>query len=66
LEALVCSGGDQAIRILRGDGFQQRLQYVGISTADLIGDLTNKDSKDCPVSHALTDAAGAKIPHIKP
>ena len=65
LRGLVCSGGDDAIYIARGDGFQNRLQASGAVASDLIGDLTNKDSKDCPVAAGLTDADRADLFRIK-
>ena len=65
LKELVCSGGDDAIQVLRGAGFQSRLEAAGSAASDLIEDLTNKDSKDCPVSAALTDAERANLIQIK-
>jgi hypothetical protein len=55
LEDLVCSGDDNAIHVVRGDGFHYRLQAAGAAASDLIDDLANKDSKDCPVAASLTD-----------
>jgi hypothetical protein len=54
LKELVCSGGD-AIHVLRGTGFQIRLVAAGASAIGLIGELANKESKDCPVAASLTD-----------
>jgi hypothetical protein len=66
LKELVCSGGDNdAIHILRGVGFQSRLRDAGPAMSGLIDDLTNKDSKDCPVSASLTDADRAKLLQLK-
>ena len=56
LKELVCAGDDEAIYVLRGAGFQSRLEAAGPAASDLIDDLMNKDSKDCPVSALLTDA----------
>ena len=65
LKELVCSGGDNAPYVVRGDGFQVRLRDAGAAASDLIGDLTNKDSKVCPVSIMLTDADRAKFLQIR-
>ena len=66
LKDLVCSGGDDAIFVLRGSGFQSGLEdRVGRAASDLIDDLMNKDSKDCPVAAALTDADRAGLLRIK-
>ena len=65
LKELVCSGGDEAIHVVRGAGFQERLRAAGVAASNLIGDLTDKDSKDCSVSAALTDADRAKLLQIK-
>ena len=65
LKELVCSGGDNAPYVVRGDGFQVRLRDAGAAASDLIGDLTNKDSKVCPVSIMLTDADRAKLLQIR-
>jgi hypothetical protein len=62
---LVCSGGEDAIHVVRGPGFQSRLRVGGPAASGLIDDLTNKDSKDCPVSGALTDADRADLSGIK-
>jgi len=61
---LVCSS-DDALFIVRGKGFQSRLSDVGLAGTDLIDGLTNKDSKDCPVAAALTDADRARLLQIK-
>jgi hypothetical protein len=65
LKRLVCSGGDKAIHVVRGAGFQKRLEAAGGAASDLISDLTNKDSKDCPLSALLTDADRARLLQIK-
>ncbi len=65
LKDLVCSGDKDAIHVLRGGGFQAGLGAAGPAASDLIDDLTNKDSKDCPVSASLTDADRAKLLRIK-
>jgi uncharacterized protein YjbI with pentapeptide repeats len=65
LRLLVCSGDDQALYIMRGEGFQQRLQAAGAAASGLIDKLANKDRKDCPVSASLTDADKAKLLSIK-
>jgi hypothetical protein len=65
LKELVCSGGDDAIYVVRGRGFQTRLGDAGAEASGLIDDLVNKDSKDCPVSATLTDADRAKLLQMK-
>jgi hypothetical protein len=65
LKELVCSAADNAIYVVRGEGFQIRLKAARSAAYDLIGDFTNKDSKDCPVAAALTDADRAKLLQIK-
>ena len=65
LRDLVCSGGDNAIFIVRGAGFQSRLAAAGPEAPSLIDEITVKDSKDCPVSALLTDADRAQLQHIK-
>ena len=49
LKELVCSGGDDAIDVLRGARFQSRLEAAGRAASDLIDDVMSNDSKDCPV-----------------
>jgi hypothetical protein len=65
LRGLVCSGGDDAIYISRGAGFLARLNAAGAAAIALIDDLLNKDSADCPVAAALTDADRANLLQIK-
>jgi len=71
LKHLVCSGGDDAIHIFRGilrgggPGFQNRLWVAGTAAFGLFDDLMNKESKDCPVAAALTDADRAELLQIK-
>jgi uncharacterized protein YjbI with pentapeptide repeats len=73
LKSLVCSGGDDAIHVLRGaglrsgliPGFQIRLQAAGRAAIGLIDDLMNKGSKDCPVAAGLTDADRARLLQVK-
>jgi hypothetical protein len=66
LRALGCSGRDDAIYVVRGLGFRQRLQDDDDDAASsLIDDIMNKDGKDCPVATALTDADRAKLLQIK-
>jgi hypothetical protein len=38
---------------------------MGAAASHLIGDLTNRDSKDCPVVAELTEADRAKFQQIK-
>jgi uncharacterized protein YjbI with pentapeptide repeats len=68
LRRLVCSGDDEATYVLRGisHGFpSNRLQAAGPAGHDLIDDLMDKDSKECPVAAALTDADRAHLLQIK-
>ncbi len=65
LKRLVCSGGGDAIHILRGPGFSLRLAAAVTAASGLIDDLMNKDSKDCPVAAALTDGDRANLLDIK-
>lgn len=65
LKELVCSGADDAIHVLRGAGFQSRLEAAGLAASDLIDALANKDSKNCRVTAALTDTERAKLIQIK-
>ncbi|HKI15625.1 MAG TPA: hypothetical protein VKA12_11600 [Roseiarcus sp.] len=64
LKELVCSGGDDAIYVVRGPGFRVRYARAGAAAVGLIDNLTNKDSKDCPVAAALTDGDRAKLLQI--
>jgi uncharacterized protein YjbI with pentapeptide repeats len=69
LKELVCSGGDEAVHVVRGLGVRRRLIAAGgvasVAVSDLIDDLANKDSKNCLVSAALTDADRATLLRIK-
>jgi uncharacterized protein YjbI with pentapeptide repeats len=73
LKNLVCSDGEDAIYVLRGiSGISRvstvgkaRLEDAGAAATGLIDDLTDKDSKGCPVAAALTDADRAKLLQIK-
>jgi uncharacterized protein YjbI with pentapeptide repeats len=65
LKELVCSGGDDAIRIVGGEGFQRRLLAAETEAVALIAELMNKDSKDCPVSATLPNDDRAKLLLIK-
>lgn len=66
LRNLVCSGdADDAIHVVRGPGFRDRLQAAGVAASGLMDDLTNKDSKDCPVAASLTAADRANLLEIK-
>jgi hypothetical protein len=65
LKDLVCLGGDNAIYVLRGGPFHDRLRDAGAAASGLIDDLTNKDSKDCPVAAVLTDVDRAKLLQLK-
>jgi hypothetical protein len=65
LQDLVCSGDGAAIYVVRGGGFQDRLEAARVAASRLINDLANKDSKDCPVSASLTDTDRAKLLQIK-
>jgi hypothetical protein len=69
LRDLVCSGGDDAIYVGRGISrsppLQSRFDAAGAAGIGLIDDLMNKDSKDCPVAAALTDADRANLLSVK-
>ena len=69
LKDLVCSGGDDAIYVVRGISrsgpLQSRFEAAGVAASGLIDDLMDKNSKDCPVAAALTDADRAKLMQIK-
>ena len=65
LQDLACSGSYAAIYVVRGGGFQGRLNAAGAAASGLIDNITNKDSTDCPVATALTDADRAKLLQIK-
>ncbi len=71
LRDLACSGAEDAIYVVRGSGdfllsgFQDRLKDAGATAFDLINDLMNKDSRDCPVAAALTDADRASLQRTK-
>jgi hypothetical protein len=74
LRDLACSGDENAIYVVRGpgdragyvfSGFQDRLQAAGATAFDLINDLMNKDSRDCPVAAALTDTDRVNLQQIK-
>ena len=63
---MVCKGGDQALYLLRGKGFQSRLFDADSAASDLIDRLIDKlangDSKDCRVAASLTDDDRAESP----
>jgi hypothetical protein len=63
LGELVCGGDDDAIYILRGLTTNERIKDAASEALALVNRITNKDdnSKDCPVSAALTDDDKAKL-----
>jgi hypothetical protein len=65
LRALVCSGGEEAIYIVRGLSFGVRFASAGDAASGLFDDLMNKDSKDCPVAASLTGADRANLRRFK-
>jgi hypothetical protein len=74
LRDLACSSAEDSIYVVRGSGdragslfsgFQNRLKDAGATAFDLINDLMNKDSRDCPVAAALTDADRANLQQTK-
>jgi uncharacterized protein YjbI with pentapeptide repeats len=65
LKGLVCSGADDARYVARGGGFKAQLFVARAAAIDLINDLINRDSKNCPVAAALTDDDRAKLLGIK-
>lgn len=65
LKDLVCSSGDDATYVVRGFGFEDRLDDARAAASQLTGDLANKESKDCPGAASLTDADRARLLRIK-
>ena len=65
LKGLVCSGEDDAIYVARGEGFKAQLFVARTAATGLIDDLTNEDSKDCPVSASLTESDKTNLLQIK-
>ena len=65
LKEIVCSSDDDAIYVMRGDGFRAQLEAASAAASGLIDDLMDKDSKDCPVAAAVTDADRATLLRIK-
>jgi hypothetical protein len=69
LKELVCSGGDEAVHVVRGIGFRQRLlalaRVASAAASDLIDELANKDSKKCLAAAELTDADRANLHRAK-
>ena len=65
LKTLACSGDVNTTYALRGNGFQSRLFAAGTDGSKLIDTITNKDSKDCPASAALTDTDKATLLRLK-
>jgi uncharacterized protein YjbI with pentapeptide repeats len=62
VRALVCSGGDNAINVLRGLLTGARVEAAGPEAPALVDFIM---SKDCPVHASLTDADRAKLLRIK-
>ena len=65
LKELVCAGGNVSLAVLRGHAFQGGLISSGAEASNLIDDLMNKDSRDCPVSGSLTDDDRGNLLQIK-
>jgi uncharacterized protein YjbI with pentapeptide repeats len=65
LKGLVCSGNDDARYVARGEGFKAQLFVARAAAINLIDDMINKDSKNCPVAVALTNDDRAKLLAIK-
>ena len=63
LGELVCGGDGDAIYILRGLATNERIKDAAAEALALVNRIMNKDdnSKDCPVSAALTDDDKAKL-----
>jgi uncharacterized protein YjbI with pentapeptide repeats len=65
LRDLTCVGGDdEAIHILRGQGFQYRLAQIGSKATELIDDLQS-ESKGCRISDLLTDNDRMELDRIE-
>jgi uncharacterized protein YjbI with pentapeptide repeats len=60
LKALVCSGEDDSVRIVRGKGFQARLSAAGDAASTLYNVLVFR-ADFCPVADSLTDADRGKL-----
>ena len=63
LGELVCGGDGDAIYVLRGLATNERIKDAAAEALALVNRIMNKDdnSKDCPVSAALTDDDKAKL-----
>jgi uncharacterized protein YjbI with pentapeptide repeats len=61
LKRLVCSGGGNAVNVLRGLLHSGRLSATGPEAPTLVDFLTSKESKDCFVAVSLTDADKANL-----
>ena len=64
LFSLVCLSND-AMYVVRGEGFLARLEGAGTAASGLIDDLINTDSKHCPDAPALTSDDRVNLLHIK-
>src|SRR4029077_19900326 len=70
LKELVCSDSNSTLYILRGVSLstpyqESRLESTKGAASGLIDDLINKDSKECPVAAAMTDADRRSLLRIK-
>ncbi len=66
LKSLVCSGGDDAVYVLRGLLANDRLEAAVSEVPRLVDDIIGADkSTDCPVSASLTEADKASLLQIK-
>ena len=61
LEDLVCLGDEEAIQIVRGPGWRDRVESTGDAAFGLIDRLTNKDGNDCPVAAVLTSLTRTEL-----
>ena len=58
-------GDEEAIQIVRGPGWRDRVESTGDAAFGLIDRLTNKDGNDCPVAAVLTNKDRASLLSIK-
>jgi hypothetical protein len=65
LRALFCPGDKNEALVVRAVAQFGQLQQAGPDASDLIAELLNKNSSDCPVAASLTDADRATLLSIQ-
>ncbi len=68
LKTVVCTGAGDAIYILRGNGFQNRLSHAGAAALAVVDDIMDKSKTNndiCPVSASLTENDKAILLRIR-